>query len=146
MLALAGTTGWQVASRWQVSMQREREEELIFRGEQIRKAIDSYRLRGRVLGGGAPKSLDDLLEDRRGPQLVRHLRERYVDPFTGLPDWETIPDPVDGSSFIGIHSRSRVVAYRTSQIPGGSKVASCVCEWRFISTVEASVIQSTPQK
>lgn len=56
-----------------VETQREREEELIFRGQQYRRAIQAYvRKFGRY-----PNSLDDL-EDTNG---IRFLRRRYHDPM-----------------------------------------------------------------
>ena len=65
-----------------VQSQREREEELIFRGEQYRRAVQNYvRKFGRY-----PGSLDDL-EDTNG---VRFLRRRYRDPITGEDEWRLI--------------------------------------------------------
>ena len=56
-----------------VETQREREEELIFRGQEYRRAIQAYvRKFGRY-----PNSLGDL-EDTNG---VRFLRRRYLDPM-----------------------------------------------------------------
>lgn len=65
-----------------VQTQREREEELIFRGEQYRRAVQNYvRKFGRY-----PGSLDDL-EETNG---VRFLRRRYRDPVTGEDEWRLI--------------------------------------------------------
>lgn len=65
-----------------VQTQRDREEELIFRGEQYQRAIQLYvRKFGRY-----PNSLDDL-EETNG---VRFLRHRYRDPITGEEEWRLI--------------------------------------------------------
>ena len=65
-----------------VQTQRDREEELIFRGEQYRRAVQMYvRKFGRY-----PNSLDDL-EETNG---VRFLRRRYRDPVTGEEEWRMI--------------------------------------------------------
>ena len=65
-----------------VQTQREREEELIFRGEQYSRAVQNYvRKFGRY-----PSSMDDL-EDTNG---VRFLRRRYQDPITGEEEWRMI--------------------------------------------------------
>ena len=65
-----------------VQTQRDREEELIFRGEQYRRAVQTYvRKFGRY-----PNALEDL-EDTNG---VRFLRRRYRDPITGEEEWRMI--------------------------------------------------------
>jgi type II secretory pathway pseudopilin PulG len=59
---------------WQQLSQREKEAELIFRGEQYARAVDLFQ---RKMGPGTlPPSLDILVEQR-------FLRKRYIDPITG---------------------------------------------------------------
>ncbi len=61
---------------------RQKEEELIFRGEQYRRAIQLYvRQFGRY-----PTSIDDL-EDSNG---MRFLRKRFPDPMTAEGEWRLI--------------------------------------------------------
>jgi type II secretory pathway pseudopilin PulG len=71
-----------LATAWHTMAQREREAELLFVGEQFRRAIESYFLQspGR---SKLPASLDDLLLDERHPVTKRHLRRLYRDPMTG---------------------------------------------------------------
>ena len=57
---------------WRQLAQREREEELIFRGEQYARAVSLFQ---RKYGGGLPPSIDVLVEQRL-------LRKKYVDPMT----------------------------------------------------------------
>lgn len=57
---------------WRTAAQREREAELIFRGEQYARAVELYQ---RKYAGAFPPSLDVLLNERM-------LRERYRDPMT----------------------------------------------------------------
>ena len=59
--------------------QREKEAELLFRGEQIRNAIASYYRKEQRY----PQALAELLEDKRFPMPVRHLRRLYRDPRSG---------------------------------------------------------------
>src|SRR5260370_9382660 len=66
-----------------VQRQRLQEEELLFVGNQYRLAIQRYYRIGRVL----PMSVDDLLEDKRFPVPLHHLRRAYPDPMTGKNDW-----------------------------------------------------------
>jgi type II secretory pathway pseudopilin PulG len=73
---------------WTVSRQREREQELLFVGDQYRQAIRRYYLA--APGGrprGYPPSIEVLLEDDRFPVPVRHLRRAYPDPITGKSEW-----------------------------------------------------------
>jgi len=59
---------------WQQVSQREKEAELIFRGEQYARAVDLFQ---RKMGPGRlPPSLDILVQQR-------FLRKRYTDPITG---------------------------------------------------------------
>lgn len=68
--------------------QRLREERLIMRGEQYKRAIQLYFREHKKY----PKELDDL-EDTNG---VRYLRRRYQDPFTGEDEWRLIHMGTDG--------------------------------------------------
>ena len=66
---------------WRTQAQREKEAELIFRGEQIARAINLYT---RKMGGGNfPPNLDVLVQGR-------FLRKLYKDPMTEKGDWDLI--------------------------------------------------------
>jgi type II secretory pathway pseudopilin PulG len=73
-----------VAELWTTKVTREKEEELLFRLGEFRRAIQRYRADHNRL----PKELKDLLEDRTQLQRRRYLRRVYTDPFTGKPDWK----------------------------------------------------------
>jgi type II secretory pathway pseudopilin PulG len=93
-LAAAGTL-------WHTESRREREADLLFIGGQYRDAIRSYYL----LDPAAPRlpgSIDDLLEDRRRPEPVRHLRRAWRDPLTG--DDFVLIQAADGQGIVGVHS------------------------------------------
>jgi type II secretory pathway pseudopilin PulG len=83
--------------------QRDKEAELLFVGEQFRSAIASYYKT--APGGQYPKKLEDLLEDKRFPMPVRHLRRIYPDPITGSTDWGIVETP-DKAGVMGVFSRS----------------------------------------
>ena len=58
---------------WNTQAQREKEAELVFRGEQYARAVMLYQ---RKFANALPPSLDVLLNDR-------YLRKKYKDPVTG---------------------------------------------------------------
>ncbi len=68
--------------------QRIREETLINRGEQYKRAIELYYRKHQKY----PQELDDL-EDTNG---VRYLRRRYKDPLTGEDEWRLVHMGPDG--------------------------------------------------
>jgi type II secretory pathway pseudopilin PulG len=66
---------------WRTQAQREKEAELVFRGEQIARSINLYT---RKMGGGNfPPSLDVLVQQR-------FLRKKYKDPMTESGEWDLI--------------------------------------------------------
>lgn len=89
---------------WHTHVQREKEAELLFVGDQYRLAIEHYY---RLTPGTAkhyPPSLEVLLLDPRFPTTVRHLRRLYRDPITGNLEWGLVKTPDGGIS--GVHSLS----------------------------------------
>ncbi|MBE8602737.1 pilus assembly FimT family protein [Pseudomonas cyclaminis] len=91
MLMEAGTL-------WSSVLQRERELELLARGNEIRRAIGLYYAHGSTF----PRSLEDLVLDRRQPTIKRYLRRVYTDPLTGNADWGVVPGP--GETIMGVFS------------------------------------------
>ncbi|HEY8535837.1 MAG TPA: type II secretion system protein [Vicinamibacterales bacterium] len=65
---------------YRTMVQREKEEELIWRGQQYDRAIQLYR---RKTGAPGPPSLDVLIEGK-------YLRKKYKDPITN-DDFEIVP-------------------------------------------------------
>src|SRR5262245_46206627 len=62
---------------------RELESELLFAGDQIRRAIGEYYESSPAGLKQYPKKLEDLLRDNRYPGVRRYLRRLYFDPMTG---------------------------------------------------------------
>jgi type II secretory pathway pseudopilin PulG len=78
---------------WRTIAQREREEALLYGGDQIRKAIAAYFTAGPSGGEGAyPQRLEDLLKDPRFPVIQRHLRKIYPNPLDSEGKWEFVRD------------------------------------------------------
>jgi type II secretory pathway pseudopilin PulG len=64
------------------SIQRDKELELVHRGEQYKRAIKLYYKKM----GSYPTSVDQLMNTNQ----IRFLRKRYLDPVTGKDDWKII--------------------------------------------------------
>ena len=139
MLGLTGQT-------WSQMMQREREEELYFRGDQYRRAIESYYTTGQGGKGSYPRSLEDLLKDPRSLETKRHLRKIYLDPFTneefeligagGDVGGETVTAQTLGG-IKGVHSKSTLAPFRQDGFPeeyATFEGATNYNKWEFIYT------------
>ena len=123
----AGLAG--VGTMWHTQAQREREEDLLFIGEQFQAALRSYVQRSPAGARRFPNSLEELLEDRRQPLPVRHLRRIYVDPMTRRADWGLLRQPDGGIR--GVHSLSTGRPFRTDDLPGGLTGGATYAEWKF---------------
>lgn len=99
----------------QTQTRREKEEQLLFVGDQYRRAIASYY--GVTPPGGArslPRSIDDLLNDQRFPTPMQHLRQAYPDPMTGRVDWVFARS---GGGISGLRSQSTQAPIKKSGFP-----------------------------
>lgn len=94
-VVLAGIVMAGTGQMWQTKSQREKEAELMFIGEEFRKAIMSYHNSGTKQ---YPESLEDLLKDERSPNIKRHLRKIYVDPITNTTEWGLVAEPPPNTS------------------------------------------------
>jgi type II secretory pathway pseudopilin PulG len=101
VIAIAGAGLALLGEVWQTATLREQEAELLYVGNQYRRAIELYYLSG---PGQYPRTLEDLLKDPRGPTVRRHLRQLYPDPITGTSGWMLVKAPDGG--IMGVHSRS----------------------------------------
>lgn len=89
---------------WYMTMKREKEQELLFAGDQFRNALTRYYYRTPGQGGRYPMSLEDLLKDPRYPATKRYLRKIYLDPITNSTNWAFIKGP--NGEILGVHSAS----------------------------------------
>ena len=103
-LTLIGISLMAAVDVWSLARQRAREQELLFVGDQYRRAIQRYYFgappgTARVL----PAQLGDLLEDNRYPTPVHHIRRLYPDPMTGSDEWGVLRI---SNRISGIYSKS----------------------------------------
>jgi type II secretory pathway pseudopilin PulG len=95
LLAVAGSV-------WHTRMQRDKEAELLWIGEQFSSALAGYYAAPSVQAHEYPRKLEQLLLDSRQPTVVRHLRRLYRDPFTGSVEWGLVKDGSGGIT--GVYS------------------------------------------
>lgn len=148
VVALFGVGLAAVGEVWHTSVLREKERDLLFIGDAYRRAIASYY--ESTPGGGAkqfPKSMDDLLLDRRFPTTRRHLRKIYPDPVTGSLDWGIVNGP--GGTINGVYSLSQLSPKKSRNFPEGYETfesAKSHADWRFVYQPSAAPVpESKPE-
>ena len=130
-IVIIGITLGSATKYWSHIALREKEKELLWRGNQYRNAIESY-YRSKRPGRQPmyPPSIDALLKDSRFRER-RHLRKKYVDPMTG-EDFEVVRDKA--RRIIGVRSTSDAEPLKQRNFPpeyvdfeGKTKYS----EWKF---------------
>ena len=126
---IAGTT-------WKTKVRHSKEQELLWRGDQYRKAIASYC---QVAHGGGkgkyPRSLEVLEEDPRFLHPIRHIRRLYKDPISG-EDFVLVKN--GAGDIIGVHSSNKLEPFKKDGFPAVYSSFSNrqrYSEWRFIFTL-----------
>ncbi len=120
------------AQVWQTVMKRDREEELLFRGSQIRDAVMKWRKPRPGRQVFPIGDLKELLEDPHSPDKARYLRRLYKDPITNQ-DFEVIKDPALG--IIGVASTSRETPLKQANFPDEFKEfggKASYSDWQFV--------------
>jgi len=112
---------------------RDKERELLFAGDQFRRAIEMYYEKS---PGGLkqyPKKLEDLLLDNRYPTVQRHLRKVYVDPLTGKKQWGLVE--MQGIGITGVYSLSDQQPLKSANFPAlyqSFRTAKKYSDWKFV--------------
>ena len=115
LLAVALTSGALAAGSavWSHQQRREREKQLLWAGDQIRRALVAYAATGADAAGQRfPARLEDLLEDNRSLLPRRHLRRLYHDPITHGQPWGLVRDERGG--IVAVFSSSDAVPIKTA--------------------------------
>lgn len=139
-IAIAGT-----GVVWHLEARRDKEQELLFAGQQIREAIARYHEEARGVERQYPASLEDLLQDRRFPMPVRHLRRLYRDPMSADGAWGLIREQ---GRIIGVLSEAPGRPLKVAGFPPAQKEfegAGSYAGWRFVAqpTTPAKVSNET---
>ena len=146
MLAAAGLI-------WQTEAKREKELELLFIGDQFRRAIESYYNDSRVTGAVGetgisryPASLEQLLKDERSLVVKRHLRRIYPDPMTNSYDWGLVRQQDGGIT--GVYSLSAGVPIKRANFPAdyaAFEKAGNYQGWKFVHAASTAEGQEKQQ-
>lgn len=144
LIALVGLGLGAAGTVWRTDAQRMREAELLFVGDQYRRAIRSYYeldpAQPRL-----PRSIGDLLEDNRRPEVVRHLRRAWRDPLTG-GELELIRAP-GTHDIIGVNSGAPGQPLRTAGFAAEDEAfagAKRYAGWRFVFTPPEKPVDRAP--
>jgi type II secretory pathway pseudopilin PulG len=122
-----------VGELWSLQSRREREVELLYRGDAIRQAIGAYVVISPGAAAHYPMELQDLVQDQRSPQVKRYLRRVYEDPMTGAADWTLIRAPDGGIMGVASSSLQEPIKRQNFRIIDALFADSaCYCDWQFI--------------
>ena len=123
---------------WEVRVRREKERDLLAIGAEMRRAIADYYRFTPQAAKELPQRLEDLVEDKRGPAVRRHLRRVYADPLTGRAEWGLV---LREGRIAGVHS----MAAGAPVLRGGFEPeyaafegAQSYAAWRFVAAVDAA--------
>jgi len=133
LAAIAGTVAAGTGVMWSTAQQREKEQQLLFVGNEFRKAIGEYHERSPGSTKMYPAQLEDLLKDNRFLTTQRHLRRIYPDPLTGEREWGIVRAPEGG--IMGVYSLSNAVPLKVSGFDGLDQPfegARQYGDWRFV--------------
>ena len=127
-----------VGEVWETAAKREKEAQLLFVGNEYRKAITRYYLApasGKNPSAQYPRALEDLIKDPRQAGTVRYLRRLYPDPLTGKAEWGIVKAPDAGIA--GVHSLSEDKPLKRANFKlrdAGFESAQTYADWKFTYT------------
>lgn len=134
LLIVIATLGVALAvsgSFWHAVQQRAREQELLFVGNQYRRAIQKYYETSP--GARYPPTLEALLLDERTPAVRRFLRRPFRDPLTNSLEWGLVRAPQGG--IMGVYSLAGGTPIKQANFPAvlnWEAAPSSYAEWKFV--------------
>lgn len=121
------------AEIWHIVQQREKERELLFVGNQFRQAIALYYERTTGPIKQYPKTLDDLLADKRFVNSPPYLRKLFYDPMTKKREWGLVTSL--SGEIMGVHSLSNQQPLKVWGFPLAYETfdgKGAYSEWEFV--------------
>jgi type II secretory pathway pseudopilin PulG len=131
-VAVMGIALGVVGQAWHTMAMRDKEQDLLFIGDQFRRAIAAYSSANPKVADSYPKTLDDLLLDPNQPNMRRYLRRIYADPFSGEPTWGLIRTSAGG--IIGVYSLAKGKPIKIAGFPSQYAQfaqANNYADWKF---------------
>lgn len=134
MLAVMSVAAMHVGESRTLIERQAKEAELLFVGDQYRRAIESY---ARTTPAGMtryPATFDDLLHDPRQPALKRHLRRVFHDPLTGTTDWGIVA--LQDGRIRGVYSKAAQAPLKLAGFAEDYAAfagAESYQDWKFVS-------------
>ncbi len=134
-----------VGQLWHTASMREKEKELLFVGDQFRKAIFAFHEKNSAAGDGFPKTLDELLADPHQPELHRYLRKVYRDPVSGSDEWGIVRSP--GGGIAGVYSLAPGEPFKLMGFPKNDEEfagSRRYADWRFAVAIPPPPLAIAP--
>lgn len=125
-------------SLWSQVQRREREKQLLWAGDQFRKALVAYSQLAADPANRFPRELQDLLLDPRSSAPRRYLRQIYEDPMIRSTEWGLIRNAQ--GRIVGVHSRASGKPLKTGRFGpayANFELAASYADWRFTAVAEA---------
>lgn len=133
-IVIIGVSLSAIGRQWSLIDRADKEEELLFRGDQFVRAIDAYYKSAHGQANLYPKNFESLLKDPRSLAPRRYLRKIYKDPLTGEADWIPIKEKKSGR-IKGVKSRSDNPPLKEDGFPDRYKYfkgKGSYSEWEFV--------------
>lgn len=150
MIAIAGIGMAAAGMSWHYKLRADKEKQLLFVGSQFNNAITSYYESSPAENKQYPRSLEELLLDRRFPKVKRHLRQIYSDPMTGSSNWGLVRQ---GQRITAVYSLSKEKPFKVSGFDAanqGFNSAGSYQDWIFGQAGSATTVNelkaTTPAK
>lgn len=144
-VALLGTALAATGVVWRTARQSDDERELLFVGNQFRRAIGLYYQQTPGPAKRYPPSLEALLKDERFPNVQRYLRRIYPDPLTNRPEWGLVMAPEGGIA--GVYSLSPEIPRKQANFSPADQSfegAARYSDWRFVYQPGAGAAEAAP--
>jgi hypothetical protein len=121
---------YEVAPRVAFESQRDKEQTLVERGEQYKRAIQLYYRKFRKY----PVKMEDL----ENTQNIRFLRKRYVDPMTGKDEWRLIHVGPGGQFLDSLTQK------KNTTMKSDSSVNTFIAEYKSVADPSEAADQLSP--
>lgn len=139
-IALIGVGLGSIGLLWHRAQQAEKEQELLFIGNEFRTAIKAYYY-GISGVNMYPAQLSDLLKDPRQLTPRRYLRKIYLDPMTLKTQWGLVQTPE--GHIMGVYSLSADAPQKKANFSANDRAfmgAQSYADWKFVFLPEGSAM------